>query len=60
MDFSDTSYNAWNPKLALFFHAHIGIYMEVLVDEKELGRLALSRHFALDILCDKSETRCAQ
>ena len=29
-------------------------YMEVFVDEKELGRFALSCHFALDILCDTS------
>ena len=29
----------WNPMLELFFHVHIGIYMEVLVDEKELGEL---------------------
>ena len=26
---------------------------EGLVDEKELRRIALSCHFALDILCDK-------
>ena len=42
MDFSDTSsdeleeHNAWNPMLELFFHAHIGVFMKVLVDEKEL------------------------
>ena len=46
--------------LELFFHAHIGIHMEVLVDEMELGRIALACHFAPDILCDKSEVRCAQ
>ena len=66
MDFSDTSsdeleeHNAWNQILELFFHPHIGIYMGVLVDEKELVRIALSCHFALDILCDKSETHRAQ
>ena len=58
MDFSDTSsdeleeHNAWNPMLELF--------MEVLVDEKELVRIAPSCHFPLDIPCDQSETRCAQ
>ena len=61
MDFADTSsdgleeHNAWNPMLELLSHAHIGIYMEVLVDEKDLGRIALSC-----IFCDKSEVRCAQ
>ena len=33
--------------LELFFHAHIGGYMEVLVDEKELVRIALSCSIAL-------------
>ena len=43
VDFSDTSsdeqeeHNAWTPMLELFFHAHIGRYMEVLVDEKGTG-----------------------
>ena len=66
MDLSDTSsdeleeHNTWNPMLELFFHAHIGVYMEVLVDEKELERIALSCQFALDILIDKSEVRRAQ
>ena len=56
MDFSDTSsdeleeHNAWNPMLEPFFHAHIGVLMKVLVDERELGRIALSCHVALDIL----------
>ena len=40
----------WNPVLELFFHAHIGIYMEVLVDEKELGELH-SRVILLLISC---------
>ena len=66
VDFSDTSsdeqeeHNAWNPMLELVCHAHIGMHLEVLVGEKELGRIALSCHFALDILCDKSGVRCAQ
>ena len=51
MGFSDSSsggleeHNAWNP---------------MLVDEKELERIALSRHLVLDIQSDKSETRRAQ
>ena len=60
MDFSDTSSdeleerNAWNPMLELFFHAHFAVYMEVLVDDKELERIALSGQFALHILFDKT------
>ena len=51
MDFSDTSsdglqeHNAWNPVLELFCHANVGVKMEVLVDEKELERIALSCQF---------------
>ena len=66
VDFSDTSsdeleeHNAGNSMLELVCHTHIGIYMEALVGAKELGIIALSCHFVLDILCDKSEVRCAQ
>ena len=73
MDVSDTSstrtcsdpdelvdHNVWNPMLGLFCHAEIGTFMEALADDRVLGRIALSCHFALDMLCDKSETRCAQ
>ena len=37
----------------LLFHAQIGGIFEMFVDEIDLARLALSRHFALDVLCDK-------
>ena len=47
--------NVWN----LFCHADIGTFIEALADEKDLGRVALSCHFALDILCDKSDTLCS-
>ena len=73
MDVSDTSttltssdpdelveHNVWNPMLGLFCHADMGIFMEALADEKVLGRIALSRHFAQDIPCDTSENWCAQ
>ena len=50
-------HNMWNPMLELFCHAEIGILMEALADEMVLAMIALSCHFALDILCDKSETR---
>ena len=46
-------HNIWNPMLELLCHAHIGVFMEALVDEEDLGRIAFSCHFALDILCDK-------
>ena len=61
MDVSDTSstltssdsvdydeHNSWNPMLELLCHAHIGVFMEALFDEEEMGRIALSCHFALD------------
>ena len=47
----EEQHNASNPMLELFFRAHIGVYMEFI---------PLLCHFALDILCDKGETRCAQ
>ena len=50
-------HNMWNPMLELFCHAEIGILMVALADEMVLAITALSCHFALDILCDKSETR---
>ena len=36
--------------LGLVCHAHVGVFME-----EDLGRIALSCHVALDILCDKDE-----
>ena len=66
MDVSDTSstltssdpdeydgHNIWNPMLELLCHAHIGVFMEALFDEEDVGRIAFSCHFALDIPCDK-------
>ena len=32
--------------------------MEAYVAEVDLGRIALSCHFALDVLCDKAEVHC--
>ena len=46
-------HNIWNPMLELLFHTHIGISTEALFCEKDMGRIALSCHFALDVLCDK-------
>ena len=50
-------HNLLNPMLELFCHADIGLLMEVLVDDMVLAMVALSCHFALDVLCDKSEPR---
>ena len=43
--------------LELLCHADIGILMEALVDDTVLVMVALSCHYALDVLCDKSDTR---
>ena len=34
------------------FHAQFGGVFEMFVDEIDLARLALSCHFALNVLCD--------
>ena len=52
--------NVWTSMLGLFCHTNIGIFVEALADEQVMGRIALSCHFAMDVLCDKSDTRCAQ
>ena len=46
-------HNVWNPMMELLFHVQIGGIFELLVDVIDLARIALSCHFALDILCDK-------
>ena len=66
MDISDTSstlsssepnehheHNIWNPVLERLCHAHFGVIMEAPFDEEDMGRIALSCHFALDLPCDK-------
>ena len=54
LDFSECHcHNIWNPVSELLCHTHIGTSMEALFDEEDMGRIALSCHFALDILCDK-------
>ena len=37
--------------MELLFHAQIGGIFEMFVDQVDLARLALSCHFALDVLC---------
>ena len=46
-------HNIWNPMLELLCHIHISISMEALLCDEDMGRIALSCHFALDVLCDK-------
>ena len=56
VDFNE--HNIWNPVLELLFHVQVGAFMEEYVDEVDLGRIALSCHFALDVPCDKAEAHC--
>ena len=53
----DEEHNTWNPLLGLLCHVRIGVCMETLFDDKGLGRVAFSCHFALDIVSDKSGDR---
>ena len=43
----------WNPLIELLFHERICGAFEPFGDETDLARIALSCHFALDLLCDK-------
>ena len=40
--------------MELLFHVQIGGIFVLFVDEIDLARIALSCHFALDLLCDKA------
>ena len=51
----EEDHNLWSPLLELFYHWQIGQCMEAFVDEVSTARMALSCHFALDILCDKAQ-----
>ena len=51
----DFEHNMWNPLLDLLFLEQVsGIFASNLVDI-DLARIALSCHFALDLLCDKED-----
>ena len=43
----------WNPVMELSFHEQISGAFEPFVDEIALAKIALSCHFALDVLCYK-------
>ena len=46
--------------VVFFCHEHVGAFMEAYFDDVVLGRIALSCHFALDLLCDKAAIHCAE
>ena len=50
------AHNIWNPMMMLLFHVQIGSIFEVFMEDIDLARIALSCHFALDVLCDKPGT----
>ena len=41
--------------LGLFCHVQVGVLMESYFDEVVLTRIALSCHFAIDLLCEEAE-----
>ena len=47
-------HNVWNPMLNLFCQEYVGEPTESYLDEAVLGRIALSCHFALDLLCESN------
>ena len=48
-------HNMWNPLLDLFFLEQVSGIFESLVVEIDLVKIALSCHFALDLLCYKED-----
>ena len=51
----DDEHNIWNPILGLCCHYHVNKYFEELLSEEDLGRIARSSRFALDLLCYKGD-----
>ena len=56
VDFNE--HNIWNPVLELLFHVQVGHSWKHISMKSNLVRIALSCHFALDVLCDKVEVHC--
>ena len=50
--------NIWNPMMELLFHTQIGGIFDLFVEGIDLARIALSCHFALDVLL--SQGRCSR
>ena len=51
------AHNLWNPPLELLFHEQVSGAFEPFVDEIDLAKIALSCHFALDLL-KRIQTAC--
>ena len=49
-------HNIWNPMLAFLCHFEIGVRLEALLDEIDMGRIALACHFSMDLLCYKTSS----
>ena len=47
-------HNVWNPMLSTLCHSEIGIMIETFLEEANMGRIALSCHFSLDVLCEQT------
>ena len=43
--------NMWNPLLSTVTHPVLGPTLEDLILDEDLGKVALTCHFALDLLC---------
>ena len=46
-------HNIWNPMLESLCRSEVSVVMEALFDEVDMGRMALSCRFSLDVPCDK-------
>ena len=49
----NVAHNMWNPLLELLFHEQFSGVFVLFVDEIDLAKIALSCHFALELLCCK-------
>ena len=49
----DEEHNVWNPVPGSAVHFHVAKYMEEMLGGEQLGIIAMSCRFALDLLCDK-------
>ena len=45
----------WNPLLELLFLKHVNDMFDSYLEDLDLAQIALSCHFALDLLCYKEE-----
>ena len=45
----------WNPLLELLFFEHVNGIVDSYIVDLDLAKIALSCHFALDLICYKEE-----